>query len=396
MPSRLAIIASHVIQYQDPFFRLLAAEPADDLTVIFCSSAGARSYHDREMGANVRWDLDLLQGYKHKFLRNFGYGTGYTRLINPGIVHEIVTGRYDAVVFMLGWGSISALMGIMACRGSDTPAFLFGDSSYPPKENNLRSRLRAAFLRIVFALVSGFMTSGVLNAEYYAHYGASRDKFFLLPWAVDNERFARAGEMSARENELLRNKYDIGQDKVVFLYSAKLLPRKDPLTLLRAYQQMAQRDRASLIFVGEGELRGELESYTRENKLEDGVRFAGFVNQADLPKLYAMADVFVLPSLYEPRGAVINEAMACGLPLIVTDRCGSIGDIVREGENTLIYPAGDAGVLSRHMDAMAEDTALRQRMAERSLEIIAGWDYGKGVEGILNMLSWMQKRGSQT
>jgi glycosyltransferase involved in cell wall biosynthesis len=396
MPSRLAIIASHVIQYQDPFFRLLAAEPAVDLTVIFCSSAGARSYHDREMGANVRWDLDLLQGYKHKFLRNFGYGTGYTRLINPGIVHEIVTGRYDAVVFMLGWGSISALMGIMACRGSDTPAFLFGDSSYPPKENNLRSRLRAAFLRIVFALVSGFMTSGVLNAEYYAHYGASRDKFFLLPWAVDNERFARAGEMSARENELLRNKYDIGQDKVVFLYSAKLLPRKDPLTLLRAYQQMAQRDRASLIFVGEGELRGELESYTRENKLEDGVRFAGFVNQADLPKLYAMADVFVLPSLYEPRGAVINEAMACGLPLIVTDRCGSIGDIVREGENTLIYPAGDAGVLSRHMDAMAEDTALRQRMAERSLEIIAGWDYGKGVEGILNMLSWMQKRGSQT
>ena len=124
----------------------------------------------------------------------------------------------------------------------------------------------------------------------------------------------------------------------------------------------------------------------REHGLEDGVHFAGFINQHDLPKHYAMADVFVLPSLYEPRGAVINEAMACGLPVIVTDRCGSIGDIVLEGENAFVYPAGDAEELAREMDRLTIDDELRAAMARRSREIIAGWDYARGVEGVKEML----------
>ena len=122
---------------------------------------------------------------------------------------------------------------------------------------------------------------------------------------------------------------------------AKLLARKDPMTLLRASRAMQHRDRAAVVFLGDGELREELEAFVREQQLER-VTFAGFVNQTDLPKHYAMCDVFVLPSLYEPRGAVINEAMACGLPVIVTDRCGAIGDIVQDGDNAFVFPAGDA------------------------------------------------------
>jgi glycosyltransferase involved in cell wall biosynthesis len=118
------------------------------------------------------------------------------------------------------------------------------------------------------------------------------------------------------------------------------------------------------------------------------VHFTGFVNQSDIPQHYSMADVFVLPSLYEPRGAVVNEAMACGLPVIVTDRCGSIGDIVQENENALIYPAGDAGALARAMDTMTDD-GLRARMSRRSLEIIGTWDFARGVEGVKEMLRWV-------
>src|SRR6185369_4826566 len=148
---RLAIVASHVIQYQDPFFRLLAQEPDIDLTVIYCSNAGAVTYRDEDMKTTLRWDIDLLQGYRHVTLRNFGLGDGYTRLINPGIVPAIVRGRYDAVIFMLGWGSISALLGIAACRMTQTPFFLYGDSSFPPPETTLRAKLRARFIRGVFS-----------------------------------------------------------------------------------------------------------------------------------------------------------------------------------------------------------------------------------------------------
>jgi glycosyltransferase involved in cell wall biosynthesis len=389
---RLAIVASHVIQYQDPFFRLLAKEPDVDLTVIYCSAAGAETYRDEDMKTTLRWDIDLLEGYRYVTLRNFGFGDGYTRLINPGIIPAIPGGRYDAVIFMLGWGSISALLGIASCRISQTPFFLYGDSSFPPPETTLRSKARAAFIRSIFRLATGFMNSGVLNAEYYRHYVGNSATFFLLPWAVDNERFEIARRMNHSERDAMRQRYGIGPDRIVFIFSAKLVPRKDPMTLLRAYQTMRYRDRAAVLFMGDGELRTQLEEYSREHGLRDGVHFAGFVNQLDLPKHYAMCDVFVLPSLYEPRGAVINEAMACGLPVIVTDRCGSIGDIVLAGENAFIYPAGEAEALADDMDRLTIDDTLRERMAGRSREIIAAWDFARGVEGVKAMLRWVEER----
>jgi len=96
--------------------------------------------------------------------------------------------------------------------------------------------------------------------------------------------------------------------------------------------------------------------------------------------------------VYEPRGAVINEAMACGLPVIVTDRCGSIGDIVQENDNAFIYPAGDAVALRDALDTIVSDDVLRARMGRRSREIIADWDFARGVRGVRQMLDWVKLR----
>ena len=376
---RLAVVASHVIQYQDPFFRLLAADPEIDLTVFYCSRAGAEVYRDADMQTSLKWDIELLQGYRYVFLPNFGRGEGYTRLINPGVMPAIARGSFDAVLFFLGWGTITSLLGIATCRVTDTPFFLYGDSSFPPAEESWRARVRKTFIRGVFALASGFMVSGKLNADYYRHYGGDPARFFLLPWAIDNERFANASRFAPGEREAMRARFGIAPEQVAFVFSAKLVPRKDPMTLLRAVARMRHRQRAVVVFLGHGELREPLEAFAREHDLN--VKFAGFVNQADLPKHYAMCDAFVLPSTYEPRGAVINEAMACGLPVVVTDRCGSLGDIVQERDNAFVYPAGDADALARALDALVDDD-LRARMGRRSREIIATWDYARGVLGV--------------
>jgi glycosyltransferase involved in cell wall biosynthesis len=293
---------------------------------------------------------------------------------------------------MLGWGSISALLGIAACRLSRIPFFIFGDSSFPPPEETVRARLRAGLMRALFALPTGFMTCGKLNADYYVHYGVDPKTFFLLPWAIDNERFAAASAMTAEERQELRARYDIDGDAVVLLFSAKLVARKDPMTLLRAYEMMKTRDRAVVAFMGDGVLREPLETYAREHGLSRGVRFTGFINQREIPRHYAMSDVFVLPSLYEPRGTVINEAMACGLPVVVTDRCGPIGDIVQDGDNAFVYPAGDATALAAALDQVVAGNALRARMGERSRAIIAGWSHARGVEGVLEMLRWVRSQ----
>jgi glycosyltransferase involved in cell wall biosynthesis len=382
-PTRIGIVASHVIQYQDPFFRLLAADPDVDLSVLYLSDAGAQTYRDKDMGTTLQWDVELLTGYRHTFLRNLTHDSnqGWTRHINPGIVPALLRGHFDMVIFMLGWGSISAILGILACRLAGIPFLLYGDSSFPPPEDSARRRMRARLLRWLFRNTSGFMVSGVLNAAYYRHYGADDDRFFLLPWAVDNDRFEKASAFAAGEREKARDALGIKSDQIVFVFSAKLVERKDPMTLLRAFEQMPDRDRAVLLFLGDGVLREPLETFAREHELT-GARFAGFVNQSELPKYYGLSDVFVLPSTYEPRGAVINEAMACGLPVIVTDRCGSIGDIVKDGENAFIYPAGDASALAALMTRLVREPELRRKMAERSRQIIDTWTFARGVEGV--------------
>jgi glycosyltransferase involved in cell wall biosynthesis len=384
---RIAIVASHVIQYQDPFFRMLAKDQEIDLTVLYCSSFGATSYRDEDMKTSLAWDIDLLQGYRYRVLPNWSanLNRGWLRHINPSIVAAIARGRYEMVIFMLGWGSVTSLLGIAACKLTRTPFFLYGDSSFPPPETSLRSRIRARVLRTLFAMTTGFMTSGVLNAGYYAHYGADRRRFFLLPWAVDNERFAGVSDAT---RAALRERFGIAPDAIVFVFSAKLVPRKDPMTLLRAFERMRLQNRAVVVFVGDGELREELAAYARDHNAHS-VHFAGFVNQNELPGYYGMADVFVLPSTYEPRGAVINEAMAAGLPVIVTDRCGSIGDIVLDGDNAFIYPAGDADALAEAMDRLTADAVLRARMARRSREIIGTWTFQRGVEGVKEALRWL-------
>ena len=393
MRHRLAIVASHVIQYQDPFFRLLAAEPDIDLTVLYCSPHGALPYRDDDMKTSLQWDVELLKGYRYRFLRNLGgdMNGGWTRHLNPSIVPALLRRRYDAVIFMLGWGSLTALVGALICRMGRIPFFFYGDSSFPPAETSARMKIRSRLLRALFRLTTGFMVSGVLNARYYAHYGVDPSRFFPLPWAVDNERFAEASRLQVGERDALRGRLGIAPDRVVFLFSAKLVPRKDPLTLLRAYQRMRNADRAAVLFVGDGELRTVLEEYAAEHAM-NGARFAGFVNQSELPKYYGVSDVLVLPSTYEPRGAVINEAMACGLPVVVTDRCGSIGDIVLEGENAFIYPAGDEVALAGFMDRLTADAELRARMGRRSREIIDTWTFAHGVQGVKAAMQWISSR----
>jgi glycosyltransferase involved in cell wall biosynthesis len=392
MRHRLAIIASHVIQYQDPFFRLLAAEPEIDLTVFYCSPQGAIEYRDEDMKTTLRWDIETLSGYRSVMLRNFApRADGFFRHVNPGVIPALARDGYDAALFMTGWGSLTPWLGFLACRLWNVPILLYGDSSFVPPEDTMPRRLRALVMRALMRATSGFMISGAWNADYYRHYGADPSRFFPLPWAVDNERFANAARIGAEEGETLRARYGVAAGRMLIAYSGKLIARKDPLALLRAFERMRLRDRAALLFIGDGELRGAIEEYARAHALGD-VAVTGFVNQEAIPALYGMSDVFVLPSSFDPRATVVNEAMACGLPVIVTDRCGPAGDIVRHGDNGFVFRFGDVDALAAHLDALASDAELRRRMSERSRQIIAAWDYRAGVEGVKEALRAVEAR----
>ena len=394
MTYRLAIVTSHVIQYQDPLFRRLAAHPDIDLTVLFCSRIGAERYFDWDLGVELRWDLDMLHGYRHRFLRNMSpkSGGGFWTRFNPGVVGAVIRERYDGVIVM-GWGSVTAWLTFIACRALNIPFYLNGDNSFIEDPPTAKGRVRKAMLRWLFARASGFLLMGTMNGDFYRYFGADPARFFLVPYAIDNRRFYEGSRMTNAQRASCRSELGIDPDAVVILFSGKLVSRKRPLHALQALERMRHREEATLVFMGDGEERGMLESYAEQRGLRN-VRFVGFVNQARMPLVYGASDVLVLPSTYDPRGTVVNEAMACGLPVVISDRVGiwGAGDIVREGENGFVVPVGDVDRLAQVLDDLTADAGLRARMGQRSLEIIGTWDYDKDVDGILAALEATARR----
>jgi len=391
---RVTLVTTHVIQYQAPFFRLLAEDPELDIEVLFCSRAGSESYRDEDMKTTLRWDLDLLSGYRHRFLTNLSRqstSAGFWRAVNPGIVATLWRGRHDLVIFMMGWGVASAWLGFGACRVRGLPFYLYGDSSFVPEVVSTRDRIRARLMRWLVRSAEGFFVSGALNREYYLHYGADPERFFEMPWAIDNHRFEEKSRLSPDERTALRSRLGFGPEAVVFLFSGKLIERKDPLALVRAVEKLPREIPGGALFLGDGVMRSEIERYCGERGLS-AVRFAGFVNQEELPRYYAAADVFVLPSWDDPRATVVNEAMAVGLPIVLSDRCGPARDIVADGDNGFVVPAGDVDALADRFARLGADAELRGRMGRRSRERIEGWDYATGVEGVKRAIRHLESR----
>ena len=389
---RLAVLASHVVQYQAPLYKLLASHPDIELKVYYCSTDGANEYFDPDMRTTLKWDLSLLDGYDYEFLTNFSplrNRRHFLRYIHPPIYRKLREFRPDAVVLILGWGFLTSWLTVAACRILRIPLLLNGDSSSIPELRGLVSRIRDRILRTLFAHSAAFLVTGTRNADYYLHYGADRRRFFPMPFASDNDRFATDSRLSPEERCRLRQEWSAEVDATVFLFSGKLTPRKNPGHLLEALSRTKWRNRIHLVFMGDGELRGELESAARRQNLP--ATFLGFVNQKEMPAIYGAADVLVLPSTYEPRGIVLNEAMASGMTAIVSDRVGSVGegDLLIDGQTGFVVPLNDFDALAARLDQLASDRNLLDRMKRSAAEKIASWNYAADVEGILQALHFI-------
>jgi len=379
---RLAALLSHPIQYQAPLLRLLAQDPAIDLTVFFCARVGAEAWIDPGFGVSVQWDTPVLDGYRHVFLRNLAPRPSVDRffgLINPGVMRALGRERWDALL-VHGYAHLTNWLAFAACRLRRIPVLLRGESTPHRPTVPLRRAVRSAVLRRLCAGTAACLTIGTLNAEFYRSLGVPAGKLFHTPYAVDNERFVAAAEALRLRRDEIRRRLGIPFERVLLLFSGKLIPRKRPLDLLRAIARPGLEG-AVAGFVGDGELRPVLEAEARRLG-GDRVRFFGFKNQQELAGYYAAADVFVLPSQFETWGLVVNEAMCFGLPVVTTTAVGAWRDLVREGWNGSVVPPGDVDALSAALARLVGDAGARAEMGRRSRERIATWSHQAAVEGI--------------
>lgn len=384
---RLAVLASHPIQYQAPLFRALAAVPEVDLHVFFCGRWGQERYVDPGFGVSFSWDIPLLEGYRHSFLPNLSPARtpgGFLSMANPWIAAALLKERFDALL-LHGWGRMTNWMA-WSCAGLlGMPILLRGESNGMSEPTGLKGWIKRIALRTLFARVSGFLAIGSHNANFYRTYGIPEAAIFWTPYAVDNGFFMeRARELETRKRAL-KEREGLAPDLPVVLYCGKFIREKRPLDLLEALATLKDEVRFGTVLVGDGPLRADVERLVVERRLQD-VRLVGFRNQRDLPIYYSMSDVLVLPSGFEPWGLVVNEAMCFGVPVITSDRVGSAADLVREGENGFTYPVGDVVALADRLRRVLIDGATRREMGGRSRDIIARWGIDETVDGVLNAL----------
>lgn len=388
---RLAILASHPIQYQAPFYKELAKYSEIDLKVFYCSDLGLRSYKDKEFGKEIKWDIPLLDGYDSEFLQNISPIpdlSTFFGLINPGIITKLRREKYDAVL-VHGWAVLTNLFISISSFYHRVPIILRSETNLLSKMPLWKKSFKYLVLRSLFKSVSAFLAIGTLNKEFYKSYGVPEEKIFLAPYTVNNEFFGlKAKELIPKKN-LLKQELGIPLSIPVVLFSGKLVDRKCPMDLLRAFEVVIKDINAALVFVGEGLLRNNLENYTKEKGIKN-VYFTGFKNQNEISNYYVIADVLVLPSSFEPWGLVVNEAMCFGLPIIVSDQVGAGADLVKDNVNGFVYECGNITMLTDKLRQLLTNNDLRQKMREASLKLVNRWSYKENIEGIISCLKMIK------
>jgi glycosyltransferase involved in cell wall biosynthesis len=186
----------------------------------------------------------------------------------------------------------------------------------------------------------------------------------------------------------VRKRYQIPTDRPAILYAAKFARRKRPLDLLEAACRLRMKATKpfTLVMVGSGELEQELRTFCKKGSV-DNVLFPGFINQSELPRLYGACDIFALPSEHEPWGLAVNEAMCAGLPIVVSQEVGCVGDLVEDGVNGYTPAAGDLNGLTDALWLLIEDENLRQRLGQASLTRISQWGFRECADGIRSALA---------
>lgn len=396
---RFAFITTHPIQYNAPLFNLLGQSDKYKVKVFYTWGQGKSEVFDPGFGLQRRWDINLLCGYEYKFVENISRDPGshhYRGIINPHLISKINEFNPDAIL-VYGWNFHSHLKLMRNFKGN-IPIIFRGDSTLLDLRPSFSFKysLRKYLLKWVYSHVDFVLSPGTASDAYYRYAGLKPKQIFRAPHAVDNNFFQGDSTYTADKNSLQvqsaqwRKELGITQEKKVFLFAGKFETKKDPLILIEAFKQLLQRrSDIHLILAGDGILQpiiksaidlGPIQPMDDNGKSEIRVRhqitLLPFQNQSRMPLVYRLADVFVLPSKGpgETWGLAVNEAMASGKAVIVSDKCGCASDLVKPGVNGYIFPSGNVQELVNAMESSLKEDAYKV-MGQRSLQHIQSFSY---------------------
>jgi glycosyltransferase involved in cell wall biosynthesis len=373
VPVRVAAIFPEPTPYRAPLLDRVAAQRAIDLTVVYAADTVAgRSWHVEPKHRAVFLRGVRIPGAQRVLHHDYP--------VTPGLVGALNEARPEVVV-VSGWSTFAAQAAITWCGLKDVPYLLVVESHDEGPRSGWRRTVKGTVVPPIVERAAGLLVTGTLARDSMISRGAHPERVRVFANTVDVERFGDQVDRLAGTRPELRRALGAAAEDVIVLSVARLAREKGLDTLVRA-AAAARDDRLLLAVAGEGPERRSLSALADEL----GVRLVliGDVEWERIVELYAAADVFALLSEREPWAVVVNEAAACGLPLVLSDRVGAAHDLLRDGENGRLVPAGDVGAAATALRELSADAKLRRAQGLRSRELASDWGYGPSVEGFLD------------
>lgn len=376
---KLGVFSTHPIQYQVPLWRRLSRNPELDVKVFYFSDQGVSKKIDPGFSQLVTWDVPLLEGYQYEFLSNKPVQEANSFRINS--VDRFMSSHQFDVILLHGYTHKFARQIIRNKRRHGYKVILRGEFTEMPRRVFDWKRVpRKVYLDWFYKRVDHFCPIGNDAISHLKKYGIQESNFTLSPYSVDDQLFEnKSNNLNKKE---CREKLRISENKKVFIFSGKLIPRKQPLLLGDAVLKLCKKyPQLAVIYLGSGP---QFEVLKQLLEPELGKRFIapGFVNQSELGLYFKSADVFVLPSTYDTWGLVVNEAMHFGLPCIVSDMVGSRHDLVINGETGLVFDHKSSDDLADCMQQFLDNMGLSGDMGANAHDQVQGYTIEKTAYGI--------------
>ena len=377
---KLAIITTHPIQYNAPWFRLLN-EGGIVIPKVFYTWGQLEweKKYDPGFGKEVKWDVPLLAGYQYTFVENIATNPGSHHrkgIINPSLIKLIEQWQPDAIL-IFGWNFVSHFKCIRYFY-KKIPVLFRGDSTLLRKQPFIQSLARKVYLKWVYSFINYALYAGTENKKYFIEYGLQERQLIFAPHAIDNQRFADADNQYQLLANIWHKNLCLADNTLTILYAGKLEVIKNPFFIIEFAKRFIGKP-VNFIVAGNGPLEKELKKNAAGNSQ---IHFIDFQNQQLMPVVYRLADFFILCSVSETWGLGVNEAMACGKGVIVCNACGCAVDLVKNGENGFTFNADDADLLYNQITTLLHNKPQWLKMGSASEKIIADYSFKKIVTAI--------------
>ncbi len=319
------------------------------------------------------------------------------------VVDKTLDSLQPVAVAIPGWHERCSLAALLWCAQRGVPAIMMSETTAWDDE---RKKWREFVKRRVLGLCSGGVAGGKSHADYMAQLGMTQDRVFLGYDAVDNDYFAAGAAESRNQRSVVSGQF--GLPEKFFLASARFVEKKNLARLIQAYalyrkksevraQKSDLRHRSSdlwsLVLLGDGPLKSDLCRLISDLGLQNSVLLPGFKQYHDLPAYYGLASVFVHASTTEQWGLVVNEAMACGLPVLVANRCGCAIDLVQEGVNGFTFDPNNVEQLAQLMQRISAFNFPLSKFGSESQRLIASWGPERFAQGLKDAVELALKNG---